>query len=92
MARSSHNGALVFGLVLGAAGGAAWAVWNAREPGRALQAKIRRSVDDALGRDSRNDARPLPPTMLEQAAPAIAPSEPIQPDGVRPLETASTAS
>lgn len=50
LARSSHNGALLFGLLLGAAGGAAWALWNAPEPGARLQVKVRGAIDDLLGR------------------------------------------
>lgn len=85
MARSSHNGALLFGLLLGAAGGTAWAVWNAREPGAQLQAKVRRTVDDLLGRG----VQPAPIiSVREPSSPAPEPLSETPPSEVRAIESA----
>jgi hypothetical protein len=64
----------LFGLLLGAAGGAAWALWNANESGAQLQAKARRTIDDLLGRGGaapapivsvREPSRPLPEALSD---------------------------
>jgi len=50
LASSSHNGALLFGLLAGAAAGAACAIWNATESGEKLRGEALAMVDAALGR------------------------------------------
>jgi hypothetical protein len=91
LASSSHNGALVFGLVLGAAAGAAWAVWNATESGERLRAETRAMVDAALGRT--HDAT-WPPLVLDDAGSgSVLPEtvEAIELDGSRPADSPALA-
>lgn len=87
MARSSHNGALLFGLLLGAAGGAAWALWNAPESGARLQAKARRTIDDLLGRGTFPGPSPII-SVREPSSPAPEPLSEAPPGEVRAIESA----
>jgi hypothetical protein len=91
LASSSHNGALVVGLVLGAAAGAAWAIWNATESGERLRAETRAMIDAALGRT--HDADWPRPFADDVASGSVQPEtmEAIDLDGSRPAESPALA-
>jgi hypothetical protein len=91
LASSSHNGALVFGLFVGAAAGAAWAVWNATESGERLRAETRAMVDAALGRT--HDTTWPPPSSDGAGAGAVQTetTESFDLDGSRPADSPALA-
>ena len=59
MASSAHNGALLFGILAGAAAGAACAIWNATESGEKLRGETRAMIDAALRRTQETAAPTL---------------------------------
>ncbi len=86
MASSSHNGALVFGLLLGVAGGAAWAIWNATESGEKLRADGRAKIEAALSRN--HEAAPLTHVRVAEAdLSQPLPGEDILVNGALPIES-----
>ena len=90
MASTSHNGALMFGVLLGVAGGAAWAIWNATESGEKLRAETRAMIDAALGRTQ--DAAPVPIVNVSKSGSVQAQRlDEISPDGSRPTESPAFA-
>lgn len=92
MERQSHNGALAVGLLLGAAGGAAWALWNAQQSGEELRAKAFAFMDATLGWPG--ESQPLPKKqIIVSTEPFIAgDAGDIVIDGPQPLDRPSFSS